>query len=209
MAVVRSLVSLVCPAIAKIIISTYLKNRSLEKVVEENILDKLKNFISNPSNQEKTQRSIERIAKQIVEKMQPIFDLEAASISQDSRTAVQLEIAETLRRAEVTSELLMSLSLDVKSLTVNLRNAYPEACKHLNRNETALYERMLEEVSRGIIEVAPQLKDFTLAATTESLQRLEKIIEYSQTSQEQSQREKLSLIKNIEMSSSANYRSPI
>ncbi|MBC1241516.1 NACHT domain-containing protein [Nostoc sp. 2RC] len=190
MTVVRSLVFLVCPAIAKIIISTYLKNRSLEKAVEENIVDKLKNFISNPSDQEKTQRSIERIAKQIVENMQPIFDLEAASVSQDSRTAVQLEIADTLRRAEVTSELLMSFSLDVKSLTVNLRSAYPEACKHFGRNETALYERMLEEVSKGIIEVAPQLQGFTLAVTTESLQRLEKIIEHFQTSQEQSQRDK-------------------
>ncbi len=80
----RSLVSLVCPAIAKIIISTYLKNRSLENAVEENIVDKLKNFISNPSDQEKTQRSIERIAKQIIENMQPIFDLEAASISLDT-----------------------------------------------------------------------------------------------------------------------------
>ncbi|MFN6569203.1 NACHT domain-containing protein [Dendronalium sp. ChiSLP03b] len=190
MPVVRSLLSILCPAIAKIIISTYLKNRSLEKAVEENIVDKLKNFISNASDQEKTQRSIERIAKQIVEKMQFIFDLEAVSISQDSRTAVQFEIAETLHRAEVTSELLMSFSLDVKSLTVNLRNGYPEACKHFNRNETALYERILEEVSRGIIEVAPQLKDFTLAATTESLQRLEEIIKYLQTSQEQSQRNK-------------------
>ncbi|MEH2363630.1 NACHT domain-containing protein, partial [Nostoc sp.] len=190
MAVVRSLLSILCPAIAKIIISTYLKNSSSEKAVGEDIVDKLKNFISNPSDQEKTQRSIETIAKQIVEKMQPIFDLEAASISQNSRTAVQFEIAETLRRTEVTSELLMSFSLDVKSLTVNLRNAYPEACKHFNRNETALYERMLEEVSRGIIEVAPQLEGFTLAATTESLQRLEEIIEHLQTSQEQSQRDK-------------------
>ena len=94
--------------------------------------------------------------------------------SQESRTAIQLQIAETLRRVEVTSELLTNLSLNVKSLTVNFRNAYPEACKHFNRNETALYERMLEEVSRGIIEVAPQLEGFTLAATTESLQRLEK-----------------------------------
>jgi Leucine-rich repeat (LRR) protein len=190
MAVVRSLVSLVCPAIAKIIISTYLKNRSLENAVEENIVDKLKNFISNPSDQEKIQRSIEKIAKQIIENMQPIFEMEAASISQESRTAIQLQIAETLRRVEVTSELLTNLSLNVKSLTVNLRNAYPEACKLFGRNETALYERMLEEVSRGIIEVAPQLEGFTLAATTESLQRLEKIIEHLQTSQEQSQRDK-------------------
>ncbi|MEH2347758.1 MAG: leucine-rich repeat domain-containing protein [Nostoc sp.] len=190
MAVVRSLLSILCPAIAKIIISTCLKNASSEKAVGEDIVDKLKNFISNPSDQEKTQRSLEKIAKQIVEKMQPIFDLEAVSISQNSRTAIQLEIAETLRRAEVTSELLMSFSLDVKSLTLNLRNAYPETCKHFNRNETALYERMLEEVSRGIIEVAPQLEGFTLAATTESLQRLEEIIEHLQTSQEQSQRDK-------------------
>ncbi|MEI1372948.1 NACHT domain-containing protein [Nostoc sp. UHCC 0926] len=190
MTVVRSLFSILCPAVAKIIISTCLKNSSSEKAVGEDIVDKLKNFISNPSDQEKIQRSLEKIAKQIVEKMQPIFDLEAASISQASRTAIQLEIADTLRRSEVTSELLMSFSLDVKSLILNLRNAYPEACKHFSRNETALYERMLEEVSRGIIEVAPQLQGFTLAATTESLQRLEEIIEHLQTSQEQSQRDK-------------------
>lgn len=204
MAVVRSLVSLVCPAIAKIIISTYLKNRSLENAIEENIVDKLKNFISNPSDQEKIQRSIEKIAKQIIENMQPIFDLEAASISQESRTAIQLQIAETLRRVEVTSELLTNLSLNVKSLTVNLRNAYPEACKLFGRNEAALYERMLEEVSRAIIEVAPQLEGFTLAATTESLHRLEKLLSISRHRKNSLSETKMSLRGNIDKSSSAN-----
>lgn len=204
MAVVRSLVSLVCPAIAKIIISTYLKNRSLENAVEENIVDKLKNFISNPSDQEKIQRSIEKIAKQIIENMQPIFEMEAASISQESRTAIQLQIAETLRRVEVTSELLTNLSLNVKSLTTHLGNADPEACKLFGRNETALYERMLEEVSRGIIEVAPQLEGFTLAATTESLQRLEKLLSISRHRKNSLNETKMSLRGNIEKSSSAN-----
>lgn len=190
MVVVRSLLSMLCPAIAKAIFSTWLKSVSSEKVVEEGIVDKLKNLISNPSDLEKTQRSIEKIAKQIVAQIQPIFDLEAASLRQESRTAIQCEIAETLLRAEVTSELLMSCNLDRKLLTVSLRNAYPEACKHFSRNETALYERMLEEVSRGIIEVAPQLQGFTLAATTETFERLEVIINHLQVSWEQSQREK-------------------
>lgn len=190
MAVVRSLLSILCPAMAKIILSSWLKDNSLGKATGDEIVDKLKDFIFNPSEQEKTQRSIEKIAQQIVTQVQPIFDLEAASLSQDSRTAIQFEIVETLRQAEVTSELLMSFSLDRKLLTINLRNAYPEACKHFSRNETALYERMLEEVSRGIIEVAPELQGFTLAATTETLERLEVIINDLQGSRQQYQREK-------------------
>ncbi|MDZ8221726.1 NACHT domain-containing protein, partial [Nostoc sp. ChiVER01] len=190
MAVMQSLISIVCPAIAKFIFSTWLQNLSSEKAVKENIVDKIKNFITNPSDQEKTQRITEKIAQQIVEQVEPIFDLEAANLSENSRTAIKTEIAETLQRAEVTNELLMSFNLDAKRLTPNLRSAYPKACKHFDRNETALYERILEEVSKGIIELAPQLQNFTLAATTETLHRLEEIITHHQTLKEQSQREK-------------------
>lgn len=186
----QTLLSILCPAIAKIILSSWMEDASLEKAIGEEIVDKFKDFIFNSNDQQKMQGSIEKIAKQITAQMYPIFNLEAASLKQESRTAIQLEIAETMRRSEVTSELLMNCSLDVKCLMVNFRNAYPEACKHFNRNETALYERMLEEVSRGIIEVAPKLENFTLAATTETLQRLEEIIKNFETSKEQSQREK-------------------
>ena len=48
MAVMQSLVSILCPTIAKFIFSTWLQNLSSEKAVKENIVDKIKNFITNP-----------------------------------------------------------------------------------------------------------------------------------------------------------------
>jgi hypothetical protein len=97
MTVERSLVSILCSAIARIIISSLLKNGSSEKAVREDIVDRLKNFISNPSDQEKAQRSIEKIAQQIVAQMQPIFDL-ALSASRHGREE-QNQAAEIISRS--------------------------------------------------------------------------------------------------------------
>ncbi|BAZ33624.1 Rab family protein (plasmid) [Cylindrospermum sp. NIES-4074] len=189
MPVLTTLLTILAPAVAKTILSSWLQERTLATAVGEEIIDKLKDLISDSPGQKTAQRSIEAIAKQIAEQMRPIFNIEAASLSENSRNAILLDIAATLRQADVTSELLMSCNLDAKPLMAHLRKAYPEAGKHFNRNETALYERMLEEVSLGIISVAPQLEGFTVSYSAETLHRLEELAQTITTLYEQSRRE--------------------
>jgi energy-coupling factor transporter ATP-binding protein EcfA2/uncharacterized protein YjbI with pentapeptide repeats len=161
----------------------------LAKAIGSEIVDKLTDTITNPSDRQNTQREIERIGKQIAEQMRPIFNKEASHLDEGSRSAIQFAIADTLRRANVTNELLMSQDLDARGLKQHLREAYPKASRDFGRAETALYDRMLTEVSTNIIQAAPQLEDFERSFATETLQRLTRIETADKRRQDESQHE--------------------
>jgi len=175
MSISGTLLVILGPAIAKTILDSWLNNSSLAKAIGSEIVDKLTDTITNPSDRQNTQREIERIGKQIAEQMRPIFDREASHLDEGSRSAIQLAIADTLRWANVTNELLMSQDLNAGGLKQHLCKAYPEASRDFNRAETALYDRILTEVSDKIILAAPQLEDFSRSFATETLQRLTRI----------------------------------
>ena len=177
------------PAIAKTIFASWLNNSRLANAIASEIVDKIRDAITNPSDRQNTQREIERIGKQIAEQMRPIFDREASHLDEGSRSAVQLAIADTLRWANVTNELLMSQDLDAGGLKQHLRNANPEASRDFGWAETALYDRMLTEVSTNIIQAAPQLEDFSRSFATETLQRLTRIEAAGRRRQDESQQE--------------------
>jgi Leucine-rich repeat (LRR) protein len=189
MSVSGTLLVILGPAIAKTILGSWLNNSPLANAISSEIVDKLTDTIANPSDRQNTQREIERIGKQIAEQMRPIFDREASYLDEGSRSAIQLAIADTLRRANVTNELLMSQDLDAGGLKQHLRNANPEASRDFGWAEIALYDRMLTEVSDNIIQAAPQLEDFSRSFATETLQRLTRIEATDRRRQDESQRE--------------------
>jgi Leucine-rich repeat (LRR) protein len=189
MPVSGTLLVILGPAIAKTIWGSWLNDLPLANAIGSEIVDKLRDTIANPDEQKKTLREIERIGKQIAEQMRPIFDREAFHLDSGSRNAIQLAIADTLRWANVTNELLMSQDLDAGGLKQHLRNANPEASRDFGWAETALYDRMLAEVSANIIEAAPQLEDFERSFATETLQRLTRIETADKRRQDESQHE--------------------
>lgn len=180
-----TLIAILGPAIAKTILGSWLSDTSLAKAVGDEMVDKLKDSIMNSSERQNTQRGIEQIGKQIAAQMRPIFDREASHLDSGSRTAIQLAIVDTLRQTDVTNELLMSYGLDAGRLREHLSNAFPEATRHFGRDETALYELLLTEVSHSIISVAPQLEDFSRSFAVETLHRLDEIAEDVRARREQ------------------------
>ncbi len=189
MPVSGTLLVILGPAIAKTIFGSWLNDSPLANAIASEIIDKLRDTIANPSDRHNTQREIERIGRQIAEQMRPIFDREASHLDSGSRTAIQLAIADTLRRANVTNELLISQDLDAGWLKQHLRKVYPEARRDFGQAEAALYDRMLTEVSNNIILAAPQLEDFSRSFATETLQRLTRIEAADKRRQDESQHE--------------------
>ncbi|HEY9603200.1 MAG TPA: leucine-rich repeat domain-containing protein [Allocoleopsis sp.] len=189
MSVSGTLLVILGPAIAKTIFDSWLNDSPLAKAIASEIVDKLKEIIPNSSDRQNTQREIERIGQQIASQMRPIFDREMSRLDEGSRSAIQLAIADTLRQANVTNELLMSQDLDAGGLKQHLRNANPEASRDFGWAERALYDRMLTEVSDSIIQAAPQLEDFSRSFATETLQRLTQIIAADERRQDESRRE--------------------
>lgn len=171
----KTLLIILCPAIAKTIVGSWLQDGSLSKAVGEEIVDALKDFVLDRTDRDKTQQSIEQIAQQIAAQMRPIFDLEAASLDDNTRTAIQLAVVDTLRKSQVTSDLLIQCRLKPEVLNKYLLDVDPNACSLFSHNETAIYQRLLVEVSRGIITVAPSLEGFTLSFSTETLNQLDRI----------------------------------
>lgn len=112
MSVSGTLLVILGPAIAKTIFGSWLNNSDFANAIADEIADKLKEIIHNASDRQNTQREIERIGKQIASQMRPIFDREMSHLGKGSRSAIQLAIAQTLRQANVSNELLMSQDLD-------------------------------------------------------------------------------------------------
>src|SRR5919202_3768676 len=123
MPVSGTLLVILGPAIAKTILGSWLNNSPLANAIASEIVDKLKEIIPNSSDRQNTQREIERIGQQIASQMRPIFDREMSRLDEGSRSAIQFAIADALRQANVTIDLLMSQELDAGSLKQHLRNA--------------------------------------------------------------------------------------
>lgn len=179
MSVPAKVLKIILAAVAKTLLGSWFSDASLVKEIGCEIVDMLKERIPDERERKNTEKKIEQIAKQIAAQMRPIFEHEAANLDSSSLEAIQLAIVDTLRRVDVTNELLMSQELDAVHLKNFFRSAYPEARLDFGRDEFALYDRMLAEVSQGIIETAPQLEGFPLLVAKKVV-TLEKKVERQQ-----------------------------
>lgn len=175
MTIFGTLALVIGPAIAKAICSSWLKDATLANAVSSEIVDTIKGAIAQRSEQRKAQVEIETVGGQIAEALRLLAEREAASVDESGRSAIGHALADTLRYANLTSELLVGFNLDQDRLTQHLRAAHPAATNGLNSQEQALYGRMLSEASREILAITPQLQDFALAFPKATLDRLDSI----------------------------------
>ena len=175
MTIFGTLAMVIGPAIAKAIFSSWLHDATLANAVGGEIVDTIKGAIAQRSDQRKAQVKIETIGGQIAEALRLLAEREAAHVDESGRSAIGHALADTLRSANLTSELLVGFNLDQNRLTRHLSAANPDATHGLSGEEQALYGRMLIEVSRLILEITPQLEDFALAFPKATLQHLDSI----------------------------------
>jgi hypothetical protein len=175
MTIFGTLALVIGPAIAKAIFSSWLKDATLANAVGGEIVDTIKDAIAKRSEQRKAQVEIETVGGQIAEALRLLAEQEAARVDESGRSAIGHALADTLRYANLTSELLVGFNLDRDRLVQHLSVAHPQATTGLNSQEQALYQRMLIEASREILAITPQLQDFALQFPKETLRRLDTI----------------------------------
>lgn len=188
MTIFGTLAMVIGPAIAKAICSSWLKDATLANAVSSEIVDTIKDAIAKRSEQRKAQVEIETVGGQIAEALRLLAEREAASVDESGRSAIGHALADTLRSAKLTSELLVGFNLDRDQLKQHLSTAYPQATNGLSGEEQTLYGRMLIEVSRLILDITPQLEDFALEFPKATLQRLHTIAGDVREIREQPQR---------------------
>ncbi|MBV9788928.1 MAG: NACHT domain-containing protein [Chloroflexi bacterium] len=188
MTIFGTLAMVIGPAIAKAIFSSWLKDATLANAVSSEIVDTIKGAIAQRSERRKAQAEIELVGGQIAEALRLLADREAARVDESGRLAIGHALADTLRSANLTSELLVGFNLDQNRLTQHLSAAHPEATHGMSGEEQALYGRILIEASRQILEITPQLEDFALEFPREMLRRLDSTAKDVQAIRQQPQR---------------------
>ncbi|NEQ68630.1 MAG: NACHT domain-containing protein [Symploca sp. SIO2D2] len=149
-------------------IDDQLLNTALEQTIDIFTSDEL---LSDSGAKETLAQNIDKIAKQIKQKTEPLFELEARNLDRGSKNAIVLGVAETLLKVKLTPDVLTEIDLDGEKLKGYLLKANPEATNGFSSDEKALYRQAVVVISQSLIEAAPQLEGFGLSTTKTMLQR--------------------------------------
>ncbi len=118
-----------------------------------------------------------QLAQRVAEGMRPLWEHEARSLDASSRQAVAREVALTLAEAEVDTRRLLDLRLQPDRLAAYLlEEARPTATATLSQDESAIYRRMIQEISREWVKLADGARDFSRAFAENSLQGQDAIL---------------------------------
>ena len=171
MSIVETVALYIGPAIAKSILKQWLKDSSVAADSSASIIDLLKTKTSDILAQRKAQRQFEAIGERVAESLLLVFEADGARISTNGQKAVALAVAETLNKANIDARLLAELSLEPPAFAAHLMNGNPNAARLFDTSERVLYERVIQESSQYIVDIASQLPNFTERTFAEVLQR--------------------------------------
>jgi hypothetical protein len=124
------------------------------------LIDLIKEKTSDVLAQRKIARQLEGVGERVAESLLPIFEMDGARIPENGRKAVVLAVASTLDKAGIEPGLLAENNLEPRALASYLLNSDPKATRDFSSDETALYERIIQETSQYIIDIASSLPQF-------------------------------------------------
>jgi Leucine-rich repeat (LRR) protein len=163
-------------SVAKHIVKSWLGD-NLSATLLGDLVDILKDEGKKVGGQNESIQQIDRIGEQISKRVFLYFKADGSKLEENQRTAIALELARTLSKAQITSKLLVDCNLDPKALSQNLVEANPAATKLFSLTETTIYNILLTETSKAIIEVATDLASFHRQFATSILQSQDQILE--------------------------------
>ena len=174
------------PAIAKHVLAAFNIPSTLTNLVLEQAIDTSIEGLLNRSETKATlSQTLDPIARQVEADLQQLFEQEARNLSDNSRNAILLAVAETLVRARLTPATLAEQNFNPETLKQTLLQTNPKADRDFSQDETALYHQALARASQHLIDATPQLAGFDLNVATITLKRLEEISTQLQTQRQQ------------------------
>lgn len=162
-------------SIAKAILKIWLKPNDIASDVTGDIVDYLKTKTTDIFAARNGSRQFEAMGDNIAQSLMPIFKSET-KLDDNGRTAVALAVVETMKETNITSSLLASFNLEPVELAKFMLTNKSEKSKAFSQTETDLYQRIIQETSRYIIDISSQLPSFTESTFSEVLKREDYLI---------------------------------
>lgn len=156
-------------ALAKWLAKRYLGELSQDLVGE--LLDFGKEKIPDLIERRNAARQFERYADDILRRMPESLEARRKKHPELDDDAICRELTETLS-GRITEHFLIAKDLDPRVIAADLRQRRPLPAGRLPDLETRVYEQVLDEIVRYILEVASLLPSFQPAVAAESLKRL-------------------------------------
>ena len=163
-------------SIAKYILKSWLGD-NLPSSILGDLVDVLKDEGEKAGEQRDSRKQIDRIGEKIAAQLLPMFKSEGIYLEENQKTAIALELARTISKAKITSKLLVDCNLDPKILGDQLQKANSKATKLFSAVETTVYQLLLTEACRAIIEISTDLASFQMQFSASLLESQDRIYE--------------------------------
>jgi predicted NACHT family NTPase len=168
-ALLETLVLTVGPAIAKSILKSWLQDSDLAASASSSLVDLLSAKTKDGIARQKGSRQFEAIGEKVAESLLPLF--EESRLEENSQIAIALAVAETLNNTPLKPALLVQKDLNPAELANFLIEANRNVVRDFSAGETALYKRIIVEVSGDVVDIASNLPRFTERTFAEILKR--------------------------------------
>ena len=165
-------------SIGKAILKRWLGRSDAVGDITGSIVDVLKGQASDKIAQRRAQRQFEAIGERVGESLLPVFEMEGATLDEGARTAVALEVADTLNR--ITSEMVAKRDLEPRAVAAQLLEERPAQACSFSEAESMLYERTIRESCEYIVDIARELPQFTERTFAEVLSREGQLLEMAE-----------------------------
>lgn len=160
-------------AIAKSIIKMWIGDDKFIEPTSDKIIDLFTSNSVELMNARILSRSFEDIGDKIAENFDGIF--KEYDIEEVSKTAIIDEVSRTLNNYKITHKLLLEISNNPKKLYDVLLKSNQKYKKYFGKKEEELYLRCLDLSTQYIIDIAPQLPNYTKENFHEIIRRFDDI----------------------------------
>ena len=145
--------------------------------VSDSVVDLLKGKISGDLEQRKAQRLFEDLEVPVADRLRVIRNTEFRALPDNEWQAAVLAAKSSFASTELNARQLLSRDLDPLSIEQFIRAGSRSATRDLSADGLAFYDRMINEGSSYIVEIADKLPHFRTGVIAELLSRDREIVE--------------------------------
>ncbi|MFC5052864.1 NACHT domain-containing protein [Saccharothrix xinjiangensis] len=155
----------------------WLGDKSITAAAGGTGVDLLERRLTDTIHRRKALRVEDRFVEAVVERVQPIVEVEHRRLPEHERLAAVRAVKDTFDGAALDDDDLFAVDLDAPRLDRHLRSRVPDATDGLSQDAVELYGLLLRESAGYVIDMARTLPMFGPTALTEVLRRESEIVD--------------------------------